>query len=685
MAGFDPDVFGGTTESAGFDPEVFSLSGRKTSQPTQPAPVNRAYQDGRSAEGWKQGLASVANGPLLGFADEIGGAVGAVIDQLKPRTLSDLIAPKTFGDRYRENRDALRGMQDQQREDNPWTTGVTQAMASAPTMLLSPANMAARVAPSVFGRSILPSGVIGNAGRAAAAGAGYGAVAGAGNSTAETIGGVVEDAGSGALTGAAVGGGSSPIIAGMGAGGRNVMNRLSDTSAAAYAREKIAEAFARDARGKTVVSGRSDPAQQASARLAKLGPEAALVDSGGRNTLQLLDTMATLPGRTQEAAAQFQRQRASTSGTRMRAAADDALGTGGQRLATTLESLDAQRSAAAKPLYDQVRAMSVHADDDLVSMVSAAEKLGALTEARKMATAAREQLTVDPANPGVWAMRDLDHIKRGLDALVETNTTAVGKTTAVGRAIDQLRQQYVTKLDDMTTSAQTGQSVYKAARDAYAGPSQLMDAAQAGKKAIAQDEAGIAAAMRGLSSASEQEAFRIGAFEGLRAKLGTQSGRTNVMNMWQEQTTREKLRPIFGTERAFREFASEVAKEATLKRVQGVNQGSQTARRIAAMGDLDVGALPQVASAVAGAKAGNPLAVIGPAAAAWNRVATPQSVRDEIGRLLMLRGPQAQQTMGELGGLMAQLNRNNGILSDSLGLTGGLIGGNLAPMGLLGR
>ena len=653
----------------------FAVSNAKQSVTPKPPPVNRSYQEGRQAPGALQGLASAINGPLMGFGDELLGAGQAAVDKLTG-------APGSFSDRYTERRDTLRGMQDQQRTENPWMTGITQAMVSAPLSALSPARLL-----GIGANTVQKTGVIANSGRAAASGAGYGAVAGAGNSTAEDAGGVAADAGMGALTGAAVGGVVTPVVAGMGSAGRNVMQRISNTSAAAYAREKIAEALARDARGVTVASGASNPAMQVEARFNKLGPQAAVVDAGGRNTNQLLDTLATLPGRTKDAVSNFQRQRTAGAGERLRGAADNALGTNGQRLATTLDDLDLMRRQQAAPLYAEVRQMAVNADDELTAMVSAADKLGALGEARKMATAQRQQLTVDPANPGRWSMNDLDHIKRGLDSLVETNTNAVGKVTPVGRAIDQLRQDFVKKLDDLTTDPKTKQSVYKAARDAYAGPSQLMDAANLGRKAIAQDEVSISSAVRGMST-SELEAFRIGAFEGLRAKLGTQSGQTNILNMWKEPATQEKLKVIFGNERDFRQFASAAARESVLKRVQSVGQGSQTASRQAGMGDIDASAMTDAASAVANAKAGNVLGVLGGASRAWGRVATPQTVRDEMGRLLLLQGPRAQDTIQGMSGLVQQINRNNGLLADSLGLTGGLIGTNLAPtvpLGLLGR
>ena len=677
MTGFDPDVFGGSETQAGFDPDVFSAQAAARMMPKDLSKkkVNAAYESGRSAEGWKQGLASVINGPLMGFGDEIGGAIGATIDKLKPRSITDLVTgPKSWGDHYTANRDKLRGMQDRQREENPWTTGITQAMASAPLMLLNPGAAAGSA----------PVGIVGNSMRAAATGGLYGAVGGAGNSTAEDLTGVGVDALRGGATGAAIGGVSTPVIAGMGAAGRNVMQRVSDTSAAAYAREKLAEAFARDARGSVFAGGASNPAVQAEARLNKLGPQGAVVDAGGRNTNQLLDTLTTLPGRTKESVFNFQRQRAAGAGERLRGAADSALGTSGQRLATTLDDLETTRRAAAAPLYDQLRGVAVTVDDDLLQLLNRTRgHHGEAQNLHRLATG--EEIALGGLQKGQSVpFQMLDHLKQSLDDAGMAAKT--GGNNKMGLAVDSARVALLNKLDSVAPQA-GGQSVYKAARDAYAGPSALMDAASAGRKAITQDESAITSVVRGMST-SETEAFRIGAFEGLRAKLGTQSGQTNILNMWKEPATREKLKVIFGDERSFREFAAAASRESVMKRVQSVGQGSQTASRQAGMGDLDTAALTDAASALASAKTGNVLGVMGAARNAWGRVATPQTVRDEMGRLLLQQGPAAQQTIQGMGGLVNQINRNNGLLADSLGLTGGLIGGNLAqplPLGLLHR
>lgn len=658
--------------------------------PTTPnaAPVNAAYESGRRAPGMLQGLASVINGPLMGFGDEVLGAGQAAMDKLTG-------APGTFGERYAERRDYLRGMQDKQSQENPWTTGLTQAAASAPMALLSPLR-----ALGIGSSAIQKTGMIGNTLRAAGSGAMYGAVGGAGNSRADNIEGIATDAVTGALTGAAIGAVTTPIVAAMGAVGKNVAQRLSETSAAAYAREKVAEALARDARGNVFASNASDPINQVTARLNKLGPDAALVDAAGRNTNQLLDTLATLPGRTKDSVYNFQRQRTAGVAGRLRDAADNALGTQGQRLSATIEDLVTTREAAAGPIYERLRQVNLTPSQNLSSIVNAADELGALKLAREIATAQRVPFSIDTArqtgsglmntqNPPQWNAGQIDLVKQALDQMLQSGK-AIGKdgrVTPFGNAVTRLNNALKGEMDQLTFDPRTGESLYYSARNAFAGPSALIDAANAGRAAVTRDEATIQGFLQGMGQ-SERDAFKVGAFEALRAKLGTQGGQTQIMNMWKEPTTQEKLKLIFGSERDFREFASAAARESVMKRAQSIGQGSQTASRQAGMADLDVSAMTDAAQALSAAKTGNPLGVMGAVQNIWGRVSTPQTVRDEMGRLLLLQGPQAREAAASMGGLLRQINRNNGLLADSFGVTGGLIGTNLSPsvpIGLLGQ
>ena len=537
-----------------------------------------------------------------------------------------------------------------------------------------------RAAPGIMGTGA-------KAAQAAGIGAAYGGVLGAAQSKADTFAGTLGDAATGAATSAALGGVASPITGALGAVAGNVKQRFSQSSAFEFAKQKAAEAIARDARGNLATGGYVNPLAQVAARFGKLGDEAVLTDAAGRNTTQLLDTLATLPGRTKESVYNLQRQRTAGVGERMRDSAEKALDTQGQRLDTTVNALIARRTRDAAPLYNQLRQIEIVPSDALKNIVANADKLGAVKLGRKIADGYQQPFTIDgvPAANGImnqsgkWSMGDLDHIKQGLDDLLKASdaTKLDGTVTALGRSITDLRSKLINELDTVTTDPQTRVSLYQAARKAFSGPTELKDAAEVGFRAVNQNERGIKAATQGMSD-NELQAFRIGAFDGLREKLGSQGGQTNIMNMWKEPATQEKLRAIFGSQRAYREFAADVAKEAQLKRIQSVGVGSQTAARLAGMGDMDTRALTEAGSSVAALKAGNPLVAIGAAKDAWNRVAIPEPVRNQMGAMLLSRGAEGQQNMNAIVKIVQQLNDRNLMLNGGVGALAGQAGGSLS-------
>ncbi|MEY4346327.1 MAG: hypothetical protein RL032_2159, partial [Pseudomonadota bacterium] len=500
----------------------------------------------------------------------------------------------------------------------------------------------------------------------------------------DTLSGMAADTALGGATGAVL---SSTLGGVVNTGAEvvgNVAQRASQSAAMRAAQEQVAQALSRDARGTVFTSGQANPLTQALARYDKLGAPGVLADAGGVSTNKLLDQMVTLPGRSAETTSQLLRQRQAGVGARMRADADSALGTQGQRLTDTVESLISQREQAAGPLYAQLHRVDVAATPRLAGILQAADDLGATKLGQEIATAKQMPWTLDMNTPGRMAMRDLDHVKQGLDQLLTSRKAlnADGTLTPLGNSYQGLKNRLLAELDQATTNPQTGESLYRNARNAFAGPSALIDAATAGRRAINMDESGIQQAVRALSS-SEQEAFRIGAYEGLRQKLGTQGGQTNIMAMWKNPSTQEQLRAIFGDERSFRDFAANTAKEAALKRLQSVGQGSPTASRLAGMADLDNPALSGAAGAAAAVQSGNPVGMLTSANKLYSAVAMPETTRNQIGQLLLSQGQQGRNNLVNMGDLIARINQQSALLNQTTGQLGGQfssqIGSQLAP------
>lgn len=565
--------------------------------------IKASLQAGAQARPQLRDVLATLQGPTFGFGDEIiGGVVGGA---------KTLFNDKPFGQNYEETRDFVRGAVAQQQKEQPGRTAASQFIAALPL-----GGPLAKLFPA--GSSML--------GQAAAAG-GVGAVSGAanalGDSEAKDAIGMATDAGKGAGLGLAMGGMGVPVMRGVGAVGQAALSKFDESAAVQYARQKVAEAFARDQK----------TPQQAATRLDRLGPEATVADTGGQNTRQLLDTLAILPGQTKNQVETVIRSRQAGRADRMIDAAESASGTGGLRMSTEMQDWITQREAAADPLYAKLRQITVRPNASLMATIDAADQLGATQLGQKMAIARKQPWTLDTTSNQPYSMRDLDNLKKGLDQLVSKETKPDGKLTPLGASYNELRQDLISKLDRATM----GQ--YKAARDAFAGPSAVMDAATAGRNALTKDDATIRTLQAGMSL-SERDAFALGAFEALRAKLGTRAGQTQLMELWREKGMQEKLKAIFGTERAYREFASKVAAERRLKEIETVGRGSQTATRLFGAGDLDNPAVQAAGQVVGNAAASNLPGLVQSGSNLWNRVKLPEPVRDQMGQILLSRNRQ---------------------------------------------
>lgn len=609
--------------------------GKYSSMAADAAPVpakNKDKERGRALPSGVQGGMTAIQGPLFGFADELAGAVSAGGQLLTGDT--------NIRDNYIATRDMYRGANDAAREQNPILMGVTGAMASAPLIVMSGGSSAVPAATATTARAGMGANMV----RAGTTGLAYGGLSGAGESKADTFSGVLNDTAKGAAISGGMGAASVPIARGMGSAAGNIASRLSSTSADDYAQQKVAEALARDARGRVAQGSAPAAITQAEARLRQLGPDAAVVDAGGQNTRGLLDVLATAPGRTKDATERFIRLRQAGRGGRIADDAANALGTQGRAYVGSIEAFDQARQAAARPYYDQLQNVMVNVDDDLYSLIRRSGSYHG--EAEKLAKVSgidgADFANIQPG--GAVPLKMLDTLKQTLyDA---ADAAKNNRNRKLGAAIDDLRVSLIGKLDDVSPKdAQTGASVYKLARDAWSGPSSSITAAEAGRRAMKEDAISLAELTRGMSQ-SELEAFRIGATQAIREQAGTQGGQTKLLNMWRNPSTSGKLREIFGGN--YRQFAAAIAKEGKKKGVESVGRGSQTAPRLMGAADLDVSAVQDAAGVATNVARGNLTGTLPSLAGFVNRMQTPEPVRDRMGNILLSQGQQGQNSLAAL-------------------------------------
>ena len=627
-----------------------------------------AYQRGRDLSytvpgRMAQSAFNVVQGPTFGFADELLGGLGALVPQ----------DGKGFAQRYQEIRDFLRGAQADVQEDYPKSAGLGRISGAV--------AMGGPLAARLLSMGPAASTTAGKLGQAAASGATAGGIGAIGEAESP------EDIPNRALWGMGLGGAgglaTQGAASGIGGVASNIAERMAssrlskpfglDQAARNEAEKLIARAVNRDM--PSGVSPMSMPGML-QARADKLGEEARLVDvapQGAVNTRQLLDTVANQPGRTAQQAETAIRQRHAGRANRMIEAALAFSPVGLRKYRDEASALIAGREAEAKPLYDQLRQMTIKADDELLAKIQSAMKLAG-GNVRKIATA--EDVPTSGFSQDAIPIRFLDTLKRALYA-AETAPNATnaqtGKVNDVGRAIGNLRRDIVAKLDELTTDPKTGESLYKAARDAYAGPSEVLGAMDKGYRAMGSNEWRVKDITADLS-ASEIDAFRFGAFSALKDKLGTQSGQTQMMNMWREPATREKLQYLFGDQKAFREFASSVAAEARLRELQQVGRGSQTSGRESRKDSLAAETAVDLANAGAAVAKGSPTGILAAVKSLYGRATVPEPVRDEIGRLLLMSSGKdptgfRYETV-RLGGLIQELQRRSAEEAARTGLLG---------------
>jgi hypothetical protein len=268
-------------------------------------------------------------------------------------------------------------------------------------------------------------------------------------------------------------------------------------------------------------------------------------------------------------------------------------------------------------------------------------------------------------------MNVLDTLKQSLyDA-----SQALRKTgnNSQANAYDDVREKLVSVLE--AKSPKVGnQSAYTLAMKTWAGPSQMIDAAEVGRSVMKGDILDIQQATKGMAP-SQIDAFRIGVLQGLREKTGTEAGQTSLLKFYKEPATQARLKAAFGDD--YKAYTATVLKEEQLKKMESAGRGSQTAARLAGQADLDMAPLAQTAGAVS---SGSPMAIVTAATNLARQTQTPEAVRNEIGRILLSRDPQQ---LAQLADIVRKLNQSRaraaGVAGRGSGQIGSMISDYTAP------
>ncbi len=333
-----------------------------------------------------------------------------------------------------------------------------------------------------------------------------------------------------------------------------------------------------------------------------------LADVGGANIQGRAGAIANMPGPASQIAETFLRDRDAGAGPRLLGDLSDSFGMGPSAFRTA-QDLAAKRAADAAPLYEKALDTpdAVHSErlqqflDDPILR----QGLGQGIEVQRLEALAQNKpfspndysivpQTGEPGNiPELMGapsfsptpnMRTLDAAKRGLDNMLDQYrdpTTGRLNLDQKGRAIDQVRQSYLKELDSLNPD-------YAAARQAWSGPSQSMDAMRRGGDVFNRQPEQIADNIKNLAP-GDQDFFLLGARDALAKRIAqTSAGGNEALRITGNQQVQNQIKALFPNDpQAATSFLGRAQLESQMYRTMNNTLGnSRTFNRAAyAMGN----------------------------------------------------------------------------------------------------
>ena len=622
-----------------------------------------------------RGAVSAANSAMLNWGDELYGGLGA---------LGAAVTGNDIVQAYQENRDLIRGIDTSFREEYPNTAIGTQIAASLPATVYNPLPLKTS---NLALTGLQKTGqLLANTGRATATGAMYGGISGAGRSEADTTEKVLNDAQNAALTSGIISGASYPIALGVGGVGRNIYQRtpLGRGSASSFADQKVAEALARSAEGKTFKASPeaaqaliNNAGNRAATRLSKLPQGTPLAVAGGESTLDLLDIAAISAGATKQAVKDKQHILTGKESERVINSASKALGTGRPDYNETVEGFVQSAKAKSAPYYAQLNGYQYPIDDELRTIIKRASPFFARSNLAATVDDLGGATLTDALNPSTKfiSFDQLKLLRQSLQSSEDNYMTSLtNKDKDLGVRVSRLKNELTRKLDELSPKTPHGDSVHALASGAYAGEMQLKNAVENGRLIFREDAMNIRDSLKNMTQ-SEKDAVRLGAYQAIYDKAGREGGVNELTKLFKNKATQDRLKAVFGND--YRKFASKLAAEFELKKFQRVAGGSQTAGRQQGLNDLELSPLRDASEGAAALARGNVTGSMNPLTRVWQGMAVPESVRTDMAKTLLLEGAPAQAKLQSLNELVKYINQQKQINAMRFGSTfGQLQGGN---------
>lgn len=503
-------------------------------------------------------VGSFINGVSMGWMPKGVAAVRSAMDPRPSTSLSSLVTGQPAPGSYEDYLRAERMGRSKYESENPIASGVSEFAGGivpaigatlatggfgAPAAV---ATTAARAAPLLarVGQALIP----------AMYGGVQGAIQGAGSSEAKTYGGAAADAALGAGVGAALGqtvaGGAK--LAKMGWDKAALKFGWKDPNNAANI--AIVQALERD--GHTP--------QSAQAALQALGKGDITLADVGENTRKLLSTATQAGGPTRNTAIDFLANRHASVVPRVNDDLKQVLA-GSNDFYGGLEAVRAARNANAKPMYDAAWQSGTKLDlsNPQSYMAAGGKHLPELLnkpDFQKAMQVATRNMANDPT-PSMFGQNpiySLHHTKMALDDMINAETNPMTKeVTVAGRNLVDMKNKLLTDLNKISPE-------YSAARSAYAGDTDWINAGKAGQDIYKMTEPEIKSmVMQNVNNPSQMDSMRSGIAQAMLDKLRNSPDSDPLRTVIGGDAGR-KIKLAFQDDNAYQEFVRRLQTEAQM-------------------------------------------------------------------------------------------------------------------------
>lgn len=367
--------------------------------------------------------------------------------------------------------------------------------------------------------------------------------------------------------------------------------------------------------------------------------------------------VASFPGASRTEIVNALTERGAETQQRMKSLFDQTFGAP-QDLSQGRRILNIEQQRAAGPFYQAFKELSIPPTQEMMDLMPRLRAAGAFGQARRLAgiqgapwTEAFDTMGAEGAQAAQHfpTAQSWDLVKQALDAKIEGSFNNFGEPTKWTRVYTGLKNDLIGAIDnhpDPTIGA-----VWREARNTFAGPAQIKDAQQLGKRILSEN---IDRNELPFMTASYSDAQMKALSDGIRADLENKLGRAGpqerrTINQILSPNNQQKLRWVVGDQAADNLFSGIEHEHSMWDAPQRIYKGSPTAAREAAkvdyapkpglispenIGHVVSGAIHPVRTAgnvIYGAVGNNLVAA---------RAAAASRLREEMSKLMTLQGPE---------------------------------------------